>query len=212
MSLSLSPCVPGLSLCTVCCTQTPLGARFRLPTRWPAPLVSSSPPCLGIWKAGGDPCLVSDCDVTVFLFQWHTDSDSFTGLLCGPPWDVSFLCGVLASSPGIGAEEPGRHLVGRSFQHYGFAGNQCFVLNVACKCICNSYRIYYLYIQAFCQLYMINLLNFRWVVCLIVRFLFVSSGFWKPFKAILLGSIEIIRRSEVVRLWRKWFSFRDFWL
>lgn len=99
--------------------------------------------------------------MSLYFCLWHTYSDSFTGLLCGPPLDISFLCGVLASSPGIGAEEPGRHLVGRSFQHYGFAGNQCFVLNVACKCICNSYRIYYLYIQAFCQLYMINLLNFR---------------------------------------------------
>lgn len=53
-------CLPGSSRCTVSCTQTPRGVPLRLPFRATAPFSSSSPSCLGIWKAQGDQCSVLD--------------------------------------------------------------------------------------------------------------------------------------------------------
>lgn len=98
-------CLPGSSLCTVSCTQSPHGVPPRLLFRATAPSSSSSPSCLGIWKARGDQCLVLDCTAAVFLLQLCAVLNSFTGLLCGPPRDYSFLSRARTSSPNARVED-----------------------------------------------------------------------------------------------------------
>lgn len=98
-------CLPGSSLCTVSCTQSPHGVPPRLLFRATAPFSSSSPSCLGIWKARGDQCFVLDCTAAVFLLQLCAVLNSFTGLLCGPPRDYSFLSRARTSSPNARVED-----------------------------------------------------------------------------------------------------------
>lgn len=108
-SANLTPpphlCLPGSSLCTVSCTQSPHGVPPRLLFRATAPFSSSSPSCLGIWKARGDQCLVLDCTAAVFLLQLCAVLNSFTGLLCGPPRDYFFLSRARTSSPNARVED-----------------------------------------------------------------------------------------------------------
>lgn len=109
-------CLPGSSLCTVSCIQTPHGVHLRLPFRVTAPFSSSSPSCLGIWKARGDQCLVLDRAAAVFLLQLCAVFNGFTGLLCGPPLDYSFLSGARTSSHNVRVEDTSSR-AGSSFQH-----------------------------------------------------------------------------------------------
>lgn len=132
------------------CTQTPRGVLPRFPIRATAPFSSSSPSCLGIWKARGDQCLVLDHVAAVFLLQWCMVFNSFTGLLCGPPRDSSFLSGARASSRIMGY---GRRT--SALQEVAFIVKLCRQsvelcdVHVACKCICYSHRMYCLIFEPF---------------------------------------------------------------
>lgn len=146
-------CLPGLSLCTVSCTQTPHGVPLRLPFRATAPFSSSSPSCLGIWKACGDQCLVLDRTAAVLLLQLCAVFNSFTGLLCGPPWDYSFLSAARTLPHNVLVEDPSsRQEVAFSVKLCRQSVELCDVY-VACKCICNSHRMYCHIFKPFCQLY-----------------------------------------------------------
>ena len=132
----------GSSLCTVSCTQTPRGVRLRLSSRATAPFSSSSPSCLGIWKAGGDPCLTSDCAAAVFSPQIRAVFSSLFGLLCGPIWDYYFLfrAWTCHRSDWIEGTSSGQE-VAFSVKFCRQSVELCDVF-VACKCICDSHRMY----------------------------------------------------------------------
>lgn len=123
----------GLSLCTVCCTRTPRGAPLWLLFKATAPFSSSSPSCLGIWKARGDQCFVLDREAAVFCYS----SDRSLLVLLGC---CAVRFGTLSScvTPGPRPMTFWRRnmvLTRKQLSLLSFAGNQLSFVNVACKCI-----------------------------------------------------------------------------
>lgn len=94
--------------------------------------------------------MVLDHVAAVFLLQWCMVFNSFTGLLCGPPRDSSFLSGARASSRIMGY---GRRT--SALQEVAFIVKLCRQsvelcdVHVACKCICYSHRMYCLIFEPF---------------------------------------------------------------
>lgn len=94
--------------------------------------------------------MVLDHVAAVFLLQWCMVFNSFTGLLCGPPRDSSFVSGARAPSRIMGY---GRRT--SALQEVAFIVKLCRQsvelcdVHVACKCICYSHRMYCLIFEPF---------------------------------------------------------------
>lgn len=94
--------------------------------------------------------MVLDHVAAVFLLQWCMVFNSFTGLLCGPPRDSSFLSGARTSSRIM---RYGRRTSAQ--QEVAFIVKLCRQsvelcdVHVACKCICYSHRMYCLIFEPF---------------------------------------------------------------
>lgn len=85
---------------------------------------------------------MSDCAAAVFSLQLRAVFSSLSGLLCGPTRDYSFLFGAWTCHHGDWIEGTG------SGQEVAFSVKFCRQsvelcnVYVACKCICDSRRMY----------------------------------------------------------------------